>query len=114
MPIIYTEKCNKKDLHKDLIKKLDLLDKALKIDIYATSGLRDPIKNESVGGVKNSAHLRGYAIDFSCNNSSLRYTLMFAGLLVGFNRFGLSIKRNDHIHMDCDPDKPKNVVWYED
>ncbi|HEV8503739.1 MAG TPA: D-Ala-D-Ala carboxypeptidase family metallohydrolase [Casimicrobiaceae bacterium] len=34
--------------------------------IFVTSGYRGPKVNEAVGGSKNSAHMRGLAVDFAC------------------------------------------------
>ena len=61
-----------------------------------------------VGGTKTSSHLKGYAIDVSCDNSADRFRLIEVLMLVGFNRLGIA---KTFIHVDNDPDKSKNVIW---
>lgn len=70
-------------------------------------GLRSPEQNLAVGGKSNSAHLRGYAADLPCADSSFRYKLVKAAYAVGFRRIEVCTA---HVHVDCDPDLPQDVM----
>ena len=90
---------------------LQMIDKARTIfgkPIRINSGVRTIAHNEKVGGSKSSSHLKGYAIDVSCDNSADRFRLVEILMLVGFNRLGIA---KTFIHVDNDPNKSKNVIW---
>jgi len=90
---------------------LEMLDMARgKFDkaIHINSGYRTKEHNKKIGGKKDSAHLKGYAVDIHCNNSRDRYNLVNCLLDVGFNRIGIA---NTFIHVDADPDKDPDVIW---
>ena len=90
---------------------LKMLDEARgKFDkpITITSGYRTKSHNEKVGGKKDSAHLKGFAVDISCRTSRDRYNLINCLLDVGFNRLGIA---DTFIHVDADPDKDPDVMW---
>ena len=46
--------------------KMDEVRKLLGKPIYVSSGFRNPVVNEAVGGSDTSSHLTGQAIDFTC------------------------------------------------
>ena len=81
-----------------------------KISFKINSGYRTPSRNEDEGGVPNSAHTLGYAVDISWRNYSSEQKAMIEKALkmVGFNRFG---RANGFIHTDNDSSKPKNANW---
>lgn len=90
---------------------LTMLDNArelAKIPFEINSGFRTDFHNKRVGGVESSSHLKGYAADISCNQSKERYRIISSLLSVGFNRIGVA---KTFIHVDNDPDKPKDVIW---
>ena len=70
-------------------------------DFLITSGYRDPGRNARAGGAKNSAHMRGNAVDVS-----------FAGDVEKTNKFievaskagvgGIGVYRPGHIHIDTE------------
>ena len=90
---------------------LQLLDKArthAQIPFRISSGYRTKEHNKKVGGVPNSAHLKGLAADIVCNSSSDRYIILSALLHVGFHRIGIA---ENFIHCDVSTDKPGFMVW---
>jgi len=89
----------------------EMLDKArglAGIPFHLNSTLRSPEKNAEVGGVKDSAHTRGEAVDIRCRNSSERFIMKKALYDVGFKRIGHG---KTFIHADIAKDKPQNVEW---
>lgn len=92
---------------------LDMLDSAREaagIPFVISSGFRCPAHNKTVGGVADSAHTRGYAADIRCADSPTRFVLLRALLDAGFRRVELA---PTWIHVDCDPDKPRDVAFYQ-
>lgn len=91
-----------------------LLDKARGISgvpFSITSGLRTPSQNASAGGVENSAHLLGKAVDIHCPSSVNRLKMVKALLEVGFKRIGIG---KDFIHADIgnsSDNLPEDVMW---
>ncbi len=81
--------------------------------IISSAG-RHPDHNLAVGGVFDSAHLidaDGFfrAVDIVCTTSAERFGIVTALLEVGFTRIGYYQK---HLHVDDDPTKPQNVMWW--
>tara|TARA_R100000935_G_scaffold57661_2_gene92138 strand:- start:2828 stop:3187 length:360 start_codon:yes stop_codon:yes gene_type:complete len=64
--------------------------------------------NKDVDGKKNSAHLRGCAVDIACDNSSKRLVILDALIIAGFTRIGIS---KSFIHADIDMTLPQEVLW---
>jgi len=90
---------------------LSMLDEArhiANIPFKITSGYRTKERNKKVGGVKNSSHTKGLAVDIKCVDSRSRFIIINALEQVGFNRIGIG---KTFIHTDIDIDKPKNVYW---
>jgi uncharacterized protein YcbK (DUF882 family) len=75
-----------------------------------TSGLRTAEENQRVGGVFDSAHTRGLAVDLACFDSRSRMLMVRALLLAGFGRVGLYER---HVHVDCDESLPRDVMWLD-
>ena len=90
---------------------LEMLDDARDIagiPFRITSSFRTPEYNAKIGGSKNSAHLRGKAVDIACDNSGERWQIVSALLKVGFRRIGIG---KTFIHVDLDDSLPQNVIW---
>jgi hypothetical protein len=90
---------------------VEMLDKAREkagIPFVITSGYRSDAQNARAGGIKDSAHTSGYAVDIRVRNSSERYKIVNACLEVGFNRVGVY---DGHVHVDNDPSKAPEVLW---
>jgi zinc D-Ala-D-Ala carboxypeptidase len=98
-------------LKPELVKMLDDARHIAGIPFKINSGFRTKEHNKKVGGVEDSAHLTGLAVDISCTNDSNRYKIVTALLAVGFNRIGWA---KTFIHADCDTSKSANVIWLYD
>jgi len=72
------------------------------------SGYRTEAHNSKVGGVTNSAHLKGYAADISTPNGKHQEKILRALRQAGFKRFGVY---TNFIHVDSDPTKKQFVAW---
>lgn len=90
------------------LKMLDLARGIAQTQFRITSGYRTEARNEAVGGVPNSSHLRGYAADIAATDSITRFKIVSALLQAGLTRIGIA---NTFIHVDADPDKSPNVIW---
>lgn len=80
------------------------------IPFVLTSACRCPEHNRAVGGVEDSAHVRGHAADIRCVSSHERFVMLSALLEAGFRRIELA---PTWIHVDNDPDKPQDVAFYQ-
>lgn len=88
---------------------VSILDKARGIantPFVLTSGYRTPDENKKVGGVANSAHLTGEAVDIACTDNHLRMLIINSLLQVGFVRIEMC---PNHIHCDISKTLPQNV-----
>lgn len=106
-----------KNLSTELVAKLDQARHIAKISFVILSGYRTPEHNFEVGGVDDSAHTKGLAVDLMCNDSHMAGCIKRGLYAVGFNRIGNYFKIVDGktywsgIHVDCDTTKPQNVEW---
>jgi len=99
--------CGKILIHNSLIDILEELRENLKKPVIITSAYRCPVHNRRIGGVNNSAHVKGYAVDVKAN-SKTRYEILRFLFAKGITRIGIA---SNFIHFDVDPKKPQNVVW---
>lgn len=99
------------DLNKDLVDMLDKARDIAGIPFKINSGLRTAELNAKVGGVKDSAHLKGYAVDINAPTGEIKFKIVQACLLAGFKRVGISWKDN-FVHVDVDPTKPCTIYTY--
>lgn len=95
-------------LKPELVQKLDMARDYAGIPFKINSGYRTEDKNEDVGGVKDSAHIHGLAVDLVCNASGTRMKMVDALLKAKFNRIGIA---KTFIHADVDKSKPQDVIW---
>lgn len=56
----------------DLLSRLDTLRGLVNEPLHITSSYRSPDYNSKIGGSTRSMHLKGKAVDISCNNGTLR------------------------------------------
>ena len=95
-------------MDKVTLEKLDRCRGLADIPFIITSGVRTIAHNKKCGGVSDSSHLKGYAVDIRCSNSSDRFKIINSALEVGFTRIGIS---SNFIHLDYDPYKVSQVIW---
>lgn len=72
------------------------------------SACRCSSHNLKVGGVFDSSHLKGLAVDIATPDSRTKYLILNSLLFVGFNRIGVY---DDFMHVDSDFSKDKKVIW---
>lgn len=101
--------CGDINIDDNLTAKLDKARELADTPFRINSGYRCEVHNANVGGVKGSSHTKGYAADIAVNGSANRFTILCSLLDAGFNRVGVY---KTFIHVDVDPDKPSNVIWY--
>jgi zinc D-Ala-D-Ala carboxypeptidase len=99
--------------HMDMpfMKQLDIARNFSKVPFRISSGYRSEEHNRKVGGVKDSAHMKGLAVDIVADTSTKRHAVLTALLLAGFERIGIG---KDFIHVDADTSKPGQVIWLYD
>lgn len=98
-------------IDQELIELLDDLESELDVELEYTSGFRCEECNREAKGSRNSAHLRGLAVDISCNNSHFRFVLYDAARLLGVARLGPA---KGFFHIDVDKSLPQEVTWLYD
>lgn len=98
-------------LKPELISMIDKARGIAGVPFKINSGFRTPEQNKKAGGVKDSSHMSGKAVDIACTSDSNRYKIVTALLTVGFNRIGIA---KTFIHADCDSTKSSNVIWLYD
>lgn len=88
----------------DICFKLDRARELFGSPLVITSGYRDPNHNDSVGGVKDSAHTSGKAVDIRLSaDPFMQKKLAWALGRSGFDRV---IFYTRHVHVDVDKEKP--------
>jgi len=92
-----------------LIEKLDKAREAAGVSFTITSGYRCEKHNANVGGVKDSAHIKGMATDIACPDSRTMF-LIVSACLNHFDRLGINFSKK-FIHVDVDPAKDKKVLF---
>ena len=96
------------------IEKCDKLREAYGNPLIVASGIRTPERNKQVGGVKNSSHLLGYAVDWKdiapqpSEWDTELIAFLNAAWAAGFRRFGIM---GGAIHVDSDATKPRPTMW---
>lgn len=96
-----------KGLSERMVAMLDAAREAAAIPFVITSGYRDPMKNDQAGGVKDSAHSSGLAVDIRAPNDEVGKMIAYGLGFAGFKRVGFYDR---HLHADIDETKPQ-VTW---
>lgn len=96
-------------LKPEFVKMLDKARELAGIPFHINSGYRTLAHNEDVGGVEDSSHTKGLAVDLRARNSNEHFLITKGLMLAGFTR--ISKKYPTHIHVDMDGDKVQNVLF---
>ena len=100
--------CGSVVIESRLIEVLEKLRLYLGKPVIITSAYRCEEYNRAIGGVENSAHVRGYAIDVKVIDSFTRFEAVNFLLSAGIKRIGIA---EDFVHFDIDPEKPSPRIW---
>jgi uncharacterized protein YcbK (DUF882 family) len=73
------------------------------------SGWRCQHHNIDIGGVPNSSHVKGLAVDIQVNNNVERILILEGLIKAGFKRIGIS---KEFIHVDLDDEKLASCWFY--
>lgn len=101
--------CSLQDMNQATMRKADAARRLAGIPFVLNCAYRSKQWDLSKGRTGNSAHTRGRALDFRCNDSKNRYKMVAALQAVGFTRIGIG---KTFIHADDDPSLPQNVIWH--
>jgi zinc D-Ala-D-Ala carboxypeptidase len=74
-----------------------------------SSAFRCAKHNAKVGGVTDSAHTLGKAVDIAIHDGVSRLKVVRALILAGFLRIGIG---SGLVHVDCDSSKPDSIWLY--
>lgn len=91
----------------NLVHFLDCFEHKHNHHLVITSAFRSTAHNLKVGGVPNSSHTKGKAVDVACDDSALRYKLIYYALSCGIKRIGIS---KTFIHFDTYDLLPHPVI----
>ena len=92
-----------------LIQMLDTARGIAGVPFVITSGLRSKEKNDLVGGVEDSSHLSGLAVDLLVKDTSSGGKMLLALVNAGFKRFGFYA--DGHLHVDISENKQSPSYW---
>lgn len=101
-------KCNVAIVVPELVYLLEMTRELYGKPMIVNSWNRCKHHNKAVGGVENSSHCKGYAVDIDCPSSSQRYDLVSAALLAGFPIIKIYY---DFIHLDVNPYKHWGMIY---
>jgi len=91
-----------------LVKGLLVAREVANVPFVITSGRRTVAENTAAGGVRDSSHERGLAVDLACTDARARYRILKGLFAAGFHRIGAY---DLHVHADVDVSLPAEVVW---
>lgn len=91
-----------------LVYLLQTIREKINKPLVITSGFRTQAYNKKVGGVFNSSHMSGLAVDISAITGVEKFLIIKYALEVGITRIGIG---KNFIHIDVDSSKPSPNVW---
>lgn len=96
------------------VSRLDLSRDRAGVPFVITSGKRNPVDNATAGGVSDSAHLEGLAVDLRVRDHHSRGLIVKALYAEGFNRIGVyrdTFGNPTHVHVDASMTLPQDELW---
>lgn len=99
--------CGLNNINDDLVLALEKARGNSNFPFKINSACRCEKHNKKSGGVKDSAHTKGLAVDISIRDDSVRFIIVSALLNVGFKRVLLY---DTFIHVDVDLTKPQFIL----
>ena len=100
--------CGELKIDDGLVTLLEYIRVKMNTPIRITSGYRCEEYNKKIGGVENSAHTEGLAVDIAVHNSNYRLNLLYYIFQYEFSRIGIG---KSFIHIDMSVTLPQNVCW---
>jgi uncharacterized protein YcbK (DUF882 family) len=100
--------CGKVYIDSGLLSILESARLLIQRPIIIDSGYRCQKHNQEVGGVPNSAHCIGEAVDLRCYFAEERFSLIKVFYSLGIRRFGIG---KNFLHVDVSKTLPQNVIW---
>lgn len=100
-------------MNQTLVNMLDSLRTKFGQPIKINSSWRDPLHNAEVGGVADSSHLKGCAVDVEVLPGTYIYDLIALAIQVGFNGIGINKKTGTptgFVHLEYRP-YIERAVW---
>lgn len=93
-----------------LLKTIDAARTLAGVPFIIESSFRTKEYNDLIDppAAKNSAHLRGKAVDITCDDNLTRYRMLTAFLSLNIVRIGIG---SNFIHVDVDSDLPSPRIW---
>ena len=113
-PWRYFSESEVRGLETEFIAKLEKARHEAGIPFIITSGKRTAEANSTAGGVQDSAHLQGRAVDLRSTSSSSHFKIVKGAILAGIRRIGVyrgSDGSPTHIHLDQSTELPQDVMW---
>lgn len=107
-PYKYFSPSEVQGLDEELVALLDKARGVAGVPFVITSGLRTKEQNRQAGGVPDSSHLTGKAVDLRATTGQERHAIIKGCLQAGFTRLGIY---STHIHVDIDTSKPQETIW---
>jgi len=99
--------CGLNNINQTLVLMLDDSRGSANMPFKINSACRCESYNKKIGGVKDSAHVKGLAVDISARDDKFRFIIVSALLAMGFKRVLLY---DTFIHVDMDLTKVNPIL----
>jgi len=96
------------NMKKDFMNLLYVAREEAGVPFRITSGYRTVVHNRKVGGVANSSHLFGEAVDIKTKDNYERFQIVSSLIMAGFKRIGIG---KNFVHVDCTELKAQRRIW---
>jgi zinc D-Ala-D-Ala carboxypeptidase len=101
-------------LQPELVQMLDRAREIASVPFKITSGYRDPQHNKAVGGVANSSHTKGLAVDLACTDNFKRTRILLGLLTCGTPNFIEICKSHIHVDISSSNHPLGQTMWAND